>query len=257
MRPSVKGSIDVRELGHAWARLGRLNSSPSGCARSPPGKALKPGFLSHGGVRFACVIFRQGTPRNEQGQGTNGDPKRGPDLTDNHGIASSGGRPDGRFSLHPENPILESRMHANVPVRFGRRRLDSLATKGLAAYLIARLWSKTGNQQPHNAAISPDYSYPAPRAGTQRCKGLVPHALRASPGPKRVRQGARRTEHPSPRRRHGPLVLRGGAAPARRCPMTSRRPLAAKALLSRGVHPSFHAALRTAAVFLPDGSAAP
>ena len=28
-------------------------------------------------------------------------------------------------------------MHANVPVRFGRGRLDSLATKGLAAYLIA------------------------------------------------------------------------------------------------------------------------
>jgi hypothetical protein len=48
-----------------------------------------------------------------------------------------GGRSDGRFSLHPENPILESRMHENVPVRFGRGRLDSLATKGLAAYLIA------------------------------------------------------------------------------------------------------------------------
>jgi hypothetical protein len=28
-------------------------------------------------------------------------------------------------------------MHENVPVRFGRGRLDSLATKGLAAYLIA------------------------------------------------------------------------------------------------------------------------
>jgi hypothetical protein len=28
-------------------------------------------------------------------------------------------------------------MHANVPVRFGRGRLDSLVTKGLAAYLIA------------------------------------------------------------------------------------------------------------------------
>jgi len=27
-------------------------------------------------------------------------------------------------------------MHATVPVRFGRGRLDSLATKGLAAYLI-------------------------------------------------------------------------------------------------------------------------
>ena len=28
-------------------------------------------------------------------------------------------------------------MHGNVPVRFGRGRLDSLVTKGLAAYLIA------------------------------------------------------------------------------------------------------------------------
>jgi hypothetical protein len=33
---------------------------------------------------------------------------------------------------------LESRMHENVPVRFGRGRLDSLITKGLAAYLILR-----------------------------------------------------------------------------------------------------------------------
>jgi hypothetical protein len=29
-------------------------------------------------------------------------------------------------------------MLENVPVRFGRGRLDSLVTKGLAAYLIAR-----------------------------------------------------------------------------------------------------------------------
>ena len=28
-------------------------------------------------------------------------------------------------------------MHENVPVRFGRGRLDSLVTKELAAYLIA------------------------------------------------------------------------------------------------------------------------
>jgi hypothetical protein len=28
-------------------------------------------------------------------------------------------------------------MHENVPVRFGRGRLDSLGNKGLAAYLIA------------------------------------------------------------------------------------------------------------------------
>jgi hypothetical protein len=32
--------------------------------------------------------------------------------------------------------MRESRMHAAVPVRFGRGRLDSLATKGLAAYLL-------------------------------------------------------------------------------------------------------------------------
>src|SRR5215475_15350756 len=49
-----------------------------------------------------------------------------------------GGRSDGRLSLHPENPTLESRMHVTVPVRFGRGRLDSLGNKGLAAYLIAR-----------------------------------------------------------------------------------------------------------------------
>src|SRR5262249_37570860 len=87
VRPSVKGSIGVRELGHAWARLDCLNSSSSGCVPTPPGKTLKPGFLSHGGLRFAPVIFRQDTPCNEQGQGTNGGPKRGPDQTDNHGIA--------------------------------------------------------------------------------------------------------------------------------------------------------------------------
>ena len=81
------GSIDVRELGHAWARLDCLNSSPSGCVPPPPGKTLKPGFLSHGGRPFAAVIFRQDAPGKEQGQGTNGDPKRGPDQTDNHGIA--------------------------------------------------------------------------------------------------------------------------------------------------------------------------
>ena len=82
-----QGSIDARELGHAWVRLDCLNSSPSGCARSPPGKTLKPGFLSHGGVRVASVIFRQDTPGKEQGQGMNGDPKRGTGQTDNHGIA--------------------------------------------------------------------------------------------------------------------------------------------------------------------------
>ena len=82
-----QGPRDVRELGHAWVRLDCLNSSPSGCVPSPPGKTLIPGFLSHGGVRVAAVIFRQDTPGNESGQGTNGGPKRGPDQADNHGIA--------------------------------------------------------------------------------------------------------------------------------------------------------------------------
>ena len=81
------GSIDVRKLGHAWARLDCLNSSPSGCVPSPPGTTLRPGFLSHGGLRFAPVIFRQDTPCNEQGQGTNGGPKRGPDQRRDYEIA--------------------------------------------------------------------------------------------------------------------------------------------------------------------------
>jgi hypothetical protein len=81
------GAIDVRELGHAGARLDGLNSSPRGCVPTPPGKTLKPGFLSHGGLCFASVIFRQDTPCKEQGQGMNGDPNRGADQTDNHGIA--------------------------------------------------------------------------------------------------------------------------------------------------------------------------
>jgi hypothetical protein len=37
---------------------------------------------------------------------------------------------------------LESRMHENVPVRFGRGRLDSLVIKGLAAYLITYVFAK-------------------------------------------------------------------------------------------------------------------
>ena len=34
---------------------------------------------------------------------------------------------------------MESRMHGNVPVRFGRGRLDSLDIRGLAAYLMPRM----------------------------------------------------------------------------------------------------------------------
>ena len=82
-----QGSIAVRELGHAWARLSCLNFSSSEYVPTPPGKTLKPGFLSHGVSASHLVIFRQGTPGNESGQGTNGGPKRGPDQTGNHGIA--------------------------------------------------------------------------------------------------------------------------------------------------------------------------
>ena len=80
-------SIDVRELRHAGARLDCLSSSSSGCVPSPPGKTLLPGFLSHEVCAERYVIFRQDTPDKASGQGTNGGPKRGPDLTDNHGIA--------------------------------------------------------------------------------------------------------------------------------------------------------------------------
>ena len=39
-------------------------------------------------------------------------------------------------------------MHGNVPVRFGRGRLDSLGNKGLAAYLMAKLIARTAT--PHD-----------------------------------------------------------------------------------------------------------
>ena len=84
-----------------------------------------------------------------------------------------GGRPDGRRSLHPENPILESRMHANVPVRFGRGRLDSLATKGLAAYLIA---GHLGLRAQVTSTYAPKPSSPAHEVGGQPpvTKGIQP-----------------------------------------------------------------------------------
>jgi hypothetical protein len=39
-------------------------------------------------------------------------------------------------------------MHENVPVRFGRGRLDSLATKGLAAYLITSFRTISSDRSP-------------------------------------------------------------------------------------------------------------
>ena len=58
------GKAGLLELQSQWVRSATAGK-----------KTLKPGFLSHGGVRVASVIFRQDTPCNEQGQGTNGGPK--------------------------------------------------------------------------------------------------------------------------------------------------------------------------------------
>jgi len=75
------------ESGDGSYRARLLPYSSSGCVPSPPGKTLIPGFLPHGVSASHLVIFRQDTPDNESGQGTNGGPKRGADPTDNHGIA--------------------------------------------------------------------------------------------------------------------------------------------------------------------------
>jgi hypothetical protein len=61
-------------------------------------------------------------------------------------------------------------MHENVPVRFGRGRLDSLATKGLAAYLIA-----TRASVPSVDFISSRLTRPCSGdAGSSRSDGPVP-----------------------------------------------------------------------------------
>ena len=39
-------------------------------------------------------------------------------------------------------------MHGNVPVRFGRGRLDSLGNKGLAAYLMRKNHHGCGRDRP-------------------------------------------------------------------------------------------------------------
>jgi hypothetical protein len=46
-------------------------------------------------------------------------------------------------------------MHGNVPVRFGRGRLDSLGNKGLAAYLIgSRLFDCCSNMIVHRMCMT-------------------------------------------------------------------------------------------------------
>ena len=67
-------------------------------------------------------------------------------------------------------------MHGNVPVRFGRGRLDSLGNKGLAAYLIAR---SDGPSASHLAVHLLRHIL-APLPLTRRGDGTLPRAkLRA------------------------------------------------------------------------------
>jgi hypothetical protein len=54
-------------------------------------------------------------------------------------------------------------MHGNVPVRFGRGRLDSLGNKGLAAYLIARLREYRTKPVTRKAKRGPDHPAQRPR----------------------------------------------------------------------------------------------
>ena len=54
-------------------------------------------------------------------------------------------------------------MHGNVPVRFGRGRLDSLGNKGLAAYLMRKPLGEPGSARPTRCAkeqIARDSSNP-------------------------------------------------------------------------------------------------
>src|SRR5436305_12346721 len=70
-----------------------------------------------------------------------------------------GGRTDGRFSLHPENPILESRMHANVPVRLCvQERLMGPAghlftTRTTCCYSLRLSWEATRGRLGHGGAL--------------------------------------------------------------------------------------------------------
>ena len=52
-------------------------------------------------------------------------------------------------------------MHGNVPVRFGRGRLDSLGNKGLAAYLIATNLGLRAEVEVTDARKAPDIGIPS------------------------------------------------------------------------------------------------
>ena len=56
-------------------------------------------------------------------------------------------------------------MHENVPVRFGRGRLDSLGNKGLAAYLIAGHFGLRAHVDHTNGASISE-------AGVESCAGV-------------------------------------------------------------------------------------
>ena len=73
---------------------------------------------------------------------------------------------------------LESRMPLTWPVRFGRGRLDSLARKGLAAYLMCVLrgesgsandgwpyWKEVGNAPPYGLSPSSPDTFPRKGGG--------------------------------------------------------------------------------------------
>ena len=64
-------------------------------------------------------------------------------------------------------------MHGNVPVRFGRGRLDSLGNKGLAAYLMRNLVAFDLSSQ-RARAIAAVATGQAQEVPTVEVSGLVP-----------------------------------------------------------------------------------
>jgi hypothetical protein len=85
-------------------------------------------------------------------------------------------------------------MHGNVPVRFGRGRLDSLGNKGLAAYLIRKLsfiiaTPRGGGDLHRNSSLTVSMSNasgsnsPPAHSSISSCSGCLgsPTASRKSP----------------------------------------------------------------------------
>ena len=107
------------------------------------------------------MIFRQDTPCKEQGQGINGDPKRGPDRTGNHGIAS---RPQGprrqspRRRPRPKGDRTQG-FHTNGVTRMSHSallRLEALRSWTVTQLYILCLESRMDeNGAPRNAVLNP------------------------------------------------------------------------------------------------------